>query len=141
MKIHGENKLEIIEISAVEAETDYYPSYRLQINVETEEVKASFDRSIWITETDLEEFISNLIELEKNRDKDVVLNSMSPGEFQLRFRNLDLLGHLVVELQLEKKDYNKQGNSSLVKLEFEIDPTSLPSIIGELKNLSIIKQC
>ena len=121
MKIQNETKSKTIELNTIEAEVDHYPSYRLKIAIITEEIKASFEKSIWITEVDLNDFITKLNELEKSRNNEVKLNSMSPGEFQLGFRNLDLLGHLAVELQIEKNDIQGSGYAHLVKIGFEIE--------------------
>lgn len=135
MIIENEIRTRRIELITVDSEQAYYPSYRLRINLSTEEIQATFNRSIWISEADLDSFVARLNDLETTRQGDEKLNSMSPNEFQLRFRNLDKLGHLSVEIQLMKGNYLAQGYSDLIKVEFEIDPPSLPKIIAGLNEL------
>lgn len=135
MIIENEIKTRRIELTIVDFELDYYPSYRLKIELSTEEMNATFNRSIWISETDLDLFLTRLNELEVSRKGDEKLLSLSPNEFYLRFRNLDVLGHLAVELQVTKEYYYNHGYSDLLRVEFEIDPTSLPKIIIGLKEL------
>ncbi|MEQ9443418.1 MAG: hypothetical protein RIG62_30545 [Cyclobacteriaceae bacterium] len=135
MIIENEIKTRRIELTTVDSEKDYFPSYQLKIKLSTEEIQATFNRSIWISEADLDSFIVKLHDLETTRRGDEKLNSMSPGEFQLRFRNLDERGHLAVELQLMKKSYPDPEYSDLIKVEFEIDPTSLLNIVTGLNEL------
>lgn len=63
------------------------------------------------------------------------LESMSPNEFHLRFRNIDNLGHLTVELKVRIESLYQKDYSDLIKVAFEIDPTSLPKIICELNEI------
>ncbi|AXP82936.1 hypothetical protein CJ739_3877 [Mariniflexile rhizosphaerae] len=134
MTIQNEIGNRKIELNISDFETVNYPSYRLKINLSTEELNAEFNRPIWISLTDLESFIQKLTELDKTRTGDIKMESMSPDEFYLRFRNIDNLGHLSVELKIQKES-PYQKDSDLVKMEFEFDPTNFPKIINELTEL------
>ena len=135
MTIQNEIETRKIELNISDSEIVNYPSYRLKINLLTEELNAEFNRPIWIALTDLESFTQKLTELDKTRIGDEKLESMSPDEFYLRFRNIDKLGHLAVELKIRKLSQYQNDYSDLIKVEFEIDPTSLPKIINELNEI------
>ena len=135
MKIQNETKTRTIELTVVDSEENYYPSYRLRIGLATEEFQAEFNREIWISKVDLENFVARLESLENSRKGDEKLKSMSPDEFHLRFRNLDNLGHLAVELELKKDSKNDNSYSDLLRVEFEIDPTSLPEVMRGMNEL------
>ncbi len=135
MTIQNELGTRKIELNISDSETVNYPSYRLKINLLTEELNAEFNRPIWIALTDLESFTDKLTKLDKTRIGDEKLKSMSPNEFYLRFRNIDNLGHLSVELKMEKVSSYQKDYSDFIKVEFEIDPTTFPKIINELTEL------
>lgn len=128
-----------IELIIVETEPETYPSFRIKINLTTEELKAEFNRSIWIALSDLEKFNLKLTELDQKRIGDEKLKSMSPDEFYLRFRNIDKLGHLSVELKLKKSSFQKDYSDS-IKVEFEIDPTTFPKTIEKLNEFKNVCQ-
>ncbi|WP_335975616.1 hypothetical protein [Gaetbulibacter jejuensis] len=135
MTIQNETRTRKIKLNISDSETANYPSCRLKINLVTEELNAEFDRPIWIALSDLEAFIQKLTEMEKNRTGDEKLESMSPNEFYLRFRNIDNLGHLSVELKVEKRSSHQKDYSDFIKVEFEFNPTNFPNIINELTEL------
>ena len=135
MTIQNEIGTRKIELNLSDSELVNYPSYCLKINLLTEEFNAEFNRPIWIALTDLESFTQKLTELEKTRIGDEKLESMSPDEFYLRFRNIDKLGHLAVELKIKKLSPYQTDYSDLIKVEFEIDPTTFPKIINELNEI------
>jgi hypothetical protein len=135
MTIQNEIGTRKIELKVSDSETENYPSYRLNIKVLTEELNAEFKRPIWIALTDLELFTQKLTQLDKTRIGDEKLESLSPDEFHLRFRNIDKLGHLTVELKIRKKSPYQNDYSDLIKVEFEIDPTTFPKIIEELNEI------
>ncbi|ARN71191.1 hypothetical protein BST91_05790 [Nonlabens tegetincola] len=135
MTIQNEIGTRKIELNVGDSEAGYYPSYRLNIKILTEELNAEFKRPIWIALTDLESFTQKLTELDKTRIGNEKLESMSPNEFHLRFRNIDNLGHLAVELKVRKESPYQNDYSDLVKVEFEIDPTTFPEIIDELNEI------
>ena len=60
---------------------------------------------------------------------------MSPDEFELGFRNIDNLGHISTQIQLRKESNIDNTYRDFLNIEFEIDPTSINSIINGLKEL------
>jgi hypothetical protein len=73
--------------------------------------------------------------LDKCKAGQAVLESMSPGELKLTFQAIDSLGHLSVPLYYKKEDRIDKDYSHEIKIEFQIDPTSLPTVRNELLEL------
>lgn len=128
MIIENEIKTRKIELTKIESVKEHYPSHRIQIEITTENIKTDFNNYIWLSDADIEKFLIELDELDKSRKGDATLESMSPGEMALTFLPLDNLGHLSVSLRFVKDDRIDKDYSFDVKVEFQIDPTSLISI-------------
>lgn len=135
MKITNEFKTRRIEFIKIESEKKHHPSHRIQIQIETENIKAHYDNYIWLSEDDINGFINDLKNLHKNRKGTAALESMSPGELQLSFQAIDDLGHLSVGLYFKKEDRIYKDYSHEIKVEFQIDPTYLPTVRNELIDL------
>jgi len=128
MKIVSEAKTNSIEIIKLESVYESYPSYRIELKIDTQKVKATHDNFTWVSLSDIETFLSQLEYLDKYRNQEAVLESMSPGEMRLIFKPLDSLGHLLVKLEIGKVDHINREYSYNVSVEFRIDPTALPYI-------------
>lgn len=135
MKIEDEIKSKKIELKVVDCEKDYYPSYRIQVRIKTEEFEGNFDRKIWLSEVDIDDFIRRLTVFEETRNGFEKLNSMSPDEFRLGFRNIDNLGHISAQVQLKRESNIDSSYRDSLDIEFEIDPTSMNKIISGLEGL------
>ncbi|GAB3901480.1 WapI family immunity protein [Spirosoma agri] len=128
MLIENEIKTRFIQLVVVESELHYYPTFKLSIQLKTEEITAKFDRSIWVSEVDVQNFIQQLEALDKSRNGKAKLSGMSPNDFDLIIENLDTLGHLSVCLSLKRESSLILDYKDSLKVCFEIDPTSIPSI-------------
>ncbi|MFN7116237.1 MAG: hypothetical protein ACK4TA_05520 [Saprospiraceae bacterium] len=135
MEITNEVKTRNIKFIKVESVRDHYPSHRIQIEIGTENIQTNFDNYIWLSDTNIENFLTELDKLDKYRKGQAILESMSPEEMQLVFKAIDDLGHLSVALQLAKENRINQDYSYTIKVEFEIDPTSLANIKREMLEL------
>jgi hypothetical protein len=135
MKITNEYKTKVIELFVVETERLHYPSFRLKIAVKTEEFEGQFDRNIWITASDLDDFVGKLTKLDETRNGYAELHSMSPEEFKIGFKNLDTLGHMAVVFELQQRSSPHNSYQDHLKFEFEIDPSILPHIINDFITL------
>ncbi|WP_066506697.1 hypothetical protein [Rufibacter sp. DG15C] len=135
MKVQNELKNRTIEVIVAESIKEDYPSYRLEVGLDTEIIKGSFRKHIWISLGDLENFISSLNELDKTRKGQAEIQGMSPGEFTLYFRAIDNLGHLAVGINLLEEDRIANDYSYDIKVEFQVDPTILPSVISDLRKI------
>jgi hypothetical protein len=135
MKITNELKTRNIDFLKIESVKEHFPSHRMQISVETENLHANFNNYIWLSEADIGQFLMELETLDKCRAGHAVLESMSPGELKLTFQAIDSLGHLSVALYYKKEDRIDKDYSYDIKVEFQIDPTSLPTVRNELLEL------
>jgi hypothetical protein len=92
--------------------------------------------SVWLDGLTLREFVQQLARLEESRAGSVTLTSCSPGEFIMKIRSADKLGHFVAEVSLCR---NRYIGSTLwpttVSGGFEIDPSSLPSLLDDFRGL------
>lgn len=134
MIIQNEIRTREIELWIIESVIGSFPTTRLGFRIKTEEFEGSFDRNIWIVNADIKETIEQMEKLEQTRYGKAILNSISPGEFHLQFRNIDAQGHLAVEFHISKEPFRNSYGDKL-RVEFEIDPTSLPGIILEFEKL------
>jgi hypothetical protein len=135
MRISNEEKSRFIELSVLESVKENYPSYRVAISLETENIKSCFNNYIWISEVDIDNFILELESLDKIRKGQAELQSMSPGEFSLFLRAVDTFGHLSVKMRINNKNQIYKDYAYDVSIEFEVDPTILPSVIVDLKKI------
>ena len=128
MTIENEVKNRRIEFTRIESIKEHFPSHRVQIGIETENIKTNFNNSIWLSDEDIGKFLVELDALDRSRKGEATLKSMSPGEMTLTFRPIDNLGHLSVSLRFVKEDKASSDYSFDVKVEFQIDPTSLTAV-------------
>lgn len=135
MKITNELKTRNIEFLKTESVKEHYPSYQIQIRVETENIQANFGNYIWLSAVDIEKFLTEIEALDKYRTGQAVLESMSPGELKLIFQTIDSQGHLSVTLHFKKEDRINKDYSYEIKVEFQIDPTSLATVRKEFFEL------
>ena len=135
MKITNELKTRKIDFIKIESVKEHFPSHSIQIRVKTENIHADFNNYIWLSEADIDKFLIDLEALDKYRSGHAVLESMSPGELMLTFHAIDSLGHLSVTLYYKKEDRIDKDYSHEIKVEFQIDPTSLPTVRNELLEL------
>jgi hypothetical protein len=135
MTITNETKTRRIDFAKLESVREHYPSHRIQIAIKTENIQTHFDNYIWISSSDIEKFLSELSILDEQRKGQVTLESMSPGELELTVKAIDGLGHLSVTCYYIKEDRIDNDYSYSIKVEFRIDPTSIPAIKRELLEL------
>ncbi|WP_159668938.1 hypothetical protein [Andreprevotia sp. IGB-42] len=97
---------------------------------------SAFHKSVWIEEEPLNRFISELSILASTRSGSAILESYSPEDFRLEFRNRDTLGHIVIEIQLCQYQYSGPTYWP-IKLSggFEADPSSIKCILDGFINL------
>jgi hypothetical protein len=100
MKITNEIKTRTIEFIKLESFKEHFPSYKVEIRVETENIKTSFNNHTWLNEADIEQFLIALTDLDKYRTGQATLGALTPDELELTFRSIDNSGHLSVALTL-----------------------------------------
>lgn len=136
MQITNELKTRKIEFARIESDK-HYPSHHIRIGIKTENIEADFNNDVWLIEGDIEKFIVDLETLDQKRTGQAILESMSPGELELAFRAIDNRGHLSVTCYFKREDRISNDYSFEMKVEFQIDPTSLPNVRNEM--LALIK--
>lgn len=114
-----------ITFTRIESVKEHYPSCRVKIEIETENIRTDFNTYIWLRHPEIEKFIIEVDALDKSRKGEATLESMSPGEMMLTLKPIDDLGHLSVSLRLAKEDSINKDYSFDIKVAFQIDPTSL----------------
>ena len=84
----------------------------------------------WVPRPAWQAFVRALVELERRRQGEAVLEGVSPGELRLRFHAVDRAGHLAVEGTI-----GVRGVANELRLDFSpipFDPTQLPALVAEL---------
>ncbi len=93
---------------------------------------------IWFSIGDIERFIDELKQLDETRTGNASLNNFAPEGLILTISNKDDLGHLLMTARLVKVQNDYQDDSSYdFTIRYEIDPSSINSIIVGLKKLMI----
>jgi hypothetical protein len=100
--------------------------------VETDEFMANA-RS-WIDIVKFNRFLNELKSLETSRQGSAEIESMSPGEFRIRFYKKNSRGEIEAEGEVGR---HLTGSSRMNKVHFEIaiDPTSVKAILEDFKLL------
>ena len=129
---------EFIEITELERAPQHLPNagdVRVCVHVKFKEFAGRYD-SVWLEAPVLKDFIAALDSLEAQRNGSVVLESSSPNEFRLNIRSRDTQGHLVAEVCLSRYQYSGPTYwRTSVSGGFELDPSSLPSVLQAFKAL------
>ena len=133
MTITNELKTRKIDLVIVESVNEHYPSHHVEVEIETENIH-TFNNFVWLSVSDIEEFLESLDTLDKYRKGQATLQSMSPEDFQLTLKAVDDLGHVSATSRLRKKVLTHDYAFD-TQIEFEIDPSTVRTIISEFKNL------
>jgi hypothetical protein len=136
MQIGSENELiELLEIERAPEGAPNAGDVRVSVRVKLQEFCGLYD-AVWLEEPALRRFLSEFAEVESKRRGSVSLESASPDEFRLTIRSRDGHGHFVAEVLLSRYQYSGPIYwRTTVSGGFEVDPTSLPSILKQFKSL------
>ncbi|MBE9182755.1 hypothetical protein IQ268_29915 [Oculatella sp. LEGE 06141] len=123
-----------LEMIATERIPDHFPTpgdTRFEISVQS--FGFAGQAWMWVDLQSLRSFVNQLQELEKQRQGEAELSSMSPGQFWLRIFSTDSLGHMALVGHLS-------GHLSRFKHElkfgFSFDPSALPSIVKDFQAIA-----
>jgi hypothetical protein len=133
MKISDETRSNRIKIEVLDEEDGYVPSFEIGVRIKTK----SFDCCLlgfWIEKQQVQRFIAELQHLDETRKGLSILGSISPNGFTLEIKAIDGWGHLGVGIKLEKDTRSPVGYPDVLQTGFEIDPSSIPYLIKEIKN-------
>ena len=126
--------IDVLERTSVGAPNE--GDVRVQVDIALGKFGGSYD-SVWLEGPKLDAFVEGLVQLERNRCGEALLSSTSPDEFTLKLRSRDSLGHIVVEVVLQRHQYSGPTYwATKVSGGFELDPTELPVIVRQFQELA-----
>jgi hypothetical protein len=136
--MHIGSQTDFIEILELERAPHGVPNpsnVRISVQVTLGEFNGKYE-SVWLEEPCLRDFVRELERVEKTRKGCVTLKSASPDEFVLTIASRGALGRFAGEVSLTRYRYI-DGTlwPATVSGDFEIDPTSLPSLLEEFRSL------
>lgn len=131
MTIENEEKSRRIDLVFIGKEEVYGDSVEFRLSIATEEIIGTFNRSFWVEKEALGTFIEGLQQLDMTRQAGIRLTTTDANEFALTIRPKDRVGHLMAEVLVQRVNVSGSYSDS-IRIEFECDPTSLPSMISEL---------
>jgi hypothetical protein len=136
--MHIGSQTDFVEILELERAPQGSPSagnVRISVQVTLGEFKGKYE-SVWLEEPCLGVFVRELATVETTRKACVTLKSASPDEFLLTIYSRDALGHFAGEVSLTRHRYIGETLwPATVSGSFEIDPTSLPSLLEAFRSL------
>jgi hypothetical protein len=126
MKIENGNNYLELEVSLENDDT--LPSYGdAYIIITVNSNGFSGKNDLWVGAEELKEFCVSLVRLEKERNGEATLSSMSPGELNLKIYSIDSLGHLAVA---GTTGYQVVDIPHSLTFGFEFDPSQLIKAVG-----------
>lgn len=94
-------------------------------------------RGVWFALPEMERFISELEMLDAKRSGSARILSMSPGEFALEIRASGPLGHMEMEVQLQRRQYSgPRCWPTYLKGGFEAKPETARQLVSCFKALA-----
>jgi hypothetical protein len=146
MRIKAELENSVIDFEFVEAELVRYPSLAITIEVMSRGFSGRV-YAVWFRLSDTEDFLRQLVALERSRQGEGRLRCMSDeSEYApLRFRifSTDKLGHMAIEAEVLKTayiGYQTRLVANKVSVNFDIEPSSLPGILNDFRGLFAQRQ-
>jgi len=99
----------IMQFTLLDLETERYPSISLLVDVVDRSFRGSIN--VWFDKNSIEVFLMKLIKLNKDRDGQSGINSMSPEEFELLISSTRK-DQFIITYKLHKRKYS---NNSLIE--------------------------
>jgi len=131
MRIGSNNEfIEIVEIEKRSPEgTPCSGDVKVCVSVQLQEFFGKYSE-VWFELTELKAFIDTLISLENSRFGAAKIMSMSPDEFCFEIRSSDKLGHMEVEVSLQRFQYSGPKYWP-IKLSggFQVEPEAIKYLI------------
>ena len=96
---------------------------------------AASNSSVWFDGDAITSFLAALRQLDAKREGNATLETMSPNECVLAFRNSDGLGHLLLDVSITAGIGTQQ---STCNLSFSFDPTSFPALVKQIEAALVV---
>ena len=125
---------DFVEIEVVERGTlvgQNNGDLRLAVSLRCGTFTGSYDQ-VWISRHDWSSFLTGLRRLERDRQGEASLLSMSPGEFELHLQIIDRAGHLAAHGCLARYNFgHSSGEATRSRIEYHIavDPGLLCELV------------
>lgn len=132
MILHSEDGKAKFEFVPCGAELVAYPSLCFSARATTPDVSGGHGE-LWFELEAVEQFIRGIVALDRSRSGNVMLESMSPGEFSFEVAVLNSRGHLGARFSFSGVRHSESSSFAYsLTAGFQIDPTSLPWIADAL---------
>lgn len=136
--LYSSQKDSYIKFQEIEREKEHYPSIKLEINFQMKRLsgeKIEAEKiTTWIDLEALKAFEQDLQKIYSENRGVSSLKSLSPDEFSLEIKTMDALGHLMLNIELNKR-FSAENFPCIyqVKGGFEIEQSSLLDLINYLQ--------
>lgn len=100
------------------------------------------NETVWFGQRDVDDFLDQLATLERNRQGEAILRTLSDlseyAPFRFKIYSIDKLGHMAVSAEILQTAYigiTPLSVNNKVSVTFQIDPTSLRRILADFRPL------
>ena len=129
---------EHLELEEIERVPDHLPTpgdVRVRATVTLQDFAGSYD-GIWLSHSDLSNFVKQLRTVVQTRKGTAKLEAMSPGEFTMEVRSVDAAGHFEASVRVGRQQYSgRTYRPAMVTGGFEIEPDQLPLVLAAFESL------
>jgi len=131
MKIGTEKEfIELTELDRNPSGTPCAGDIQIRVSVKLQEFGGRHSE-VWLEFSVMECFLTQLEALEESRQGSVKISSMSPEEFSFEIRSSDKLGHMEIEVSLQRNQYSGPKYwPTKISGGFEIDPQAIEQLIS-----------
>ena len=124
---------EFIELTELERTPKRVPcagDIRVEVSIRLQDFNGRYS-GVWLEFAEMARFISQLEDLEKTRRGSARISGMSPKEFSFEIRSSDKLGHMEVEVSLQRYQYSGRKYWPVsISGGFEVEPESIGLLIS-----------
>ena len=135
MKIVDENNCDFIQLKLVEVLPDYLPTLgdrKFSIKVNSRDFLAEIE-TVWFDYDAIQKFVANINRMEKLRNGEAQITSMSPNKFCLRIGFYDGWGHVFFEGHVGEQYYD--GIESKIGFSIRPDTSMFDQYVSQLNLL------
>jgi hypothetical protein len=128
LRILSDDRNRFVDLQLNEYVESHYPSVCLEVTVSCGAF-AGANSQIWVGTENINRFLVGCRQLERTRKGVAVLESMSPGEFELRIEPVDSLGHFRLCFVVGRDEISAQSaNRQRLTGSFDLDSEFLGSL-------------
>ncbi len=132
LRFQSETSVDFVEIAIAQWNQNSFSERDGHLTIVVNSAGFVGHNDLWISANCLEKFCKDLVDLERGRQGEANLESISPNELRLKIRSVDRKGHMAIE---GSTGYYVQRPNSLmwhaIHFGFEFDPSQLAVAIKE----------